>query len=72
MPKSEYFTDEVVILIQVSTEEGAKDVARFMALFFETFPKFNGRPFHLTGSSFAVRGVKRCLEQILPRRPFLF
>jgi len=39
----------------VSTEEGAKDVARFMVLFFETFPKFKGRSFHLTGSSFAGR-----------------
>ncbi|KLO15312.1 alpha/beta-hydrolase [Schizopora paradoxa] len=38
-----------------STEEGAKDVAKFMALFFETFSKFKGRPFHLTGESYAGR-----------------
>ncbi|KLO15321.1 alpha/beta-hydrolase [Schizopora paradoxa] len=39
----------------VSTEKGAKDVAKFMALFFETFSKFKGRPLHLTGESYAGR-----------------
>jgi len=39
----------------VSTEEGAKDVAKFVALFFETFSKFKGRPFHLTGESYGGR-----------------
>lgn len=42
------------IVCQVTTEEAARDVAAFVATFFESFPKFKGRPFHLTGESYAV------------------
>ncbi|KAH8116473.1 Alpha/Beta hydrolase protein [Phellopilus nigrolimitatus] len=36
-----------------TTEEAGDDIARFIAAFFETFPKFEGRNFHLTGESYA-------------------
>ena len=38
-----------------TTEEASVDIARFMFLFFENFPQFKGRPFHLSGESYAVR-----------------
>ncbi|EJD07214.1 alpha/beta-hydrolase [Fomitiporia mediterranea MF3/22] len=38
-----------------TTEEAAQDVAAFVAMFFETFDKFKGRNFHLTGESYAGR-----------------
>lgn len=39
----------------VSTaEEAAKDVAAFVAIFFEHFSQFKGRSFHLAGESYAV------------------
>ncbi|KZS95430.1 peptidase S10, serine carboxypeptidase [Sistotremastrum niveocremeum HHB9708] len=38
-----------------TTEEAAKDIAAFMAIFFETFSQFKGRPFHLSGESYAGR-----------------
>ena len=40
--------------IQSTTEEAAKDIAAFISMFFETFPKFKGRAFHLSGESYAV------------------
>ena len=42
-----------------SAEEGAVDIARFMVLFFENFPQFKGREFHLSGESYSV-----CLRYI--------
>ncbi|KAH8108845.1 serine carboxypeptidase [Phellopilus nigrolimitatus] len=41
--------------IPSTTEEAGNDIARFIAAFFETFPKFKGRNFHLTGESYAGR-----------------
>ncbi|EKM51687.1 uncharacterized protein PHACADRAFT_212318 [Phanerochaete carnosa HHB-10118-sp] len=38
-----------------TTEEAAKDVAAFVAIFFEHFNKFKGRGFHLTGESYGGR-----------------
>ncbi|KAJ7596550.1 Alpha/Beta hydrolase protein [Mycena floridula] len=38
-----------------TTEEAAKDVAAFVAVFFEHFSKFKGRPFHLSGESYGGR-----------------
>ncbi|TDL20451.1 alpha/beta-hydrolase [Rickenella mellea] len=38
-----------------TTEESAKDIAAFVAIFFETFTKFKGRGFHLSGESYAGR-----------------
>lgn len=36
-----------------TTEEAARDINAFVALFFETFSKFKGRRFHLAGESYA-------------------
>ncbi|KAJ7053949.1 serine carboxypeptidase [Mycena amicta] len=38
-----------------TTEEAAKDVAAFVAIFFAHFSKFQGRGFHLSGESYAGR-----------------
>ncbi|KAJ3517824.1 hypothetical protein NLJ89_g246 [Agrocybe chaxingu] len=40
-----------------TTEEAAKDVAAFVAIFFENFSKFKGRPFHMAGESYGGRYV---------------
>ncbi|KAJ7323615.1 serine carboxypeptidase [Mycena albidolilacea] len=37
-----------------TTEEGAKDIAAFIFVFFEHFTKFKGRSFHITGESYGV------------------
>ncbi|KAL1692251.1 Alpha/Beta hydrolase protein [Schizophyllum commune] len=38
-----------------TTEDGAKDIAAFVAIFFEHFSQFKGRPFHMAGESYAGR-----------------
>ncbi|KZS95435.1 serine carboxypeptidase [Sistotremastrum niveocremeum HHB9708] len=38
-----------------TTEEAAQDIAAFVAIFFETFSQFKGRPFHLSGESYGGR-----------------
>ena len=43
-----------LIDLQGTTEEAAKDIAAFVAVFFEHFNKFKGRPFHFAGSSYGV------------------
>ncbi|KAF7367689.1 Carboxypeptidase [Mycena sanguinolenta] len=40
-----------------TTEEGARDMAAFIFIFFEHFSKFKGRAFHLTGESYGGRYV---------------
>ncbi|TEB20364.1 serine carboxypeptidase [Coprinellus micaceus] len=40
-----------------TTEEGAKDIAAFVAVFFEHFHKFKGRAFHLSGESYGGRYI---------------
>ncbi|KAJ8087081.1 hypothetical protein PM082_005909 [Marasmius tenuissimus] len=35
-----------------TTEEAAKDIAAFIAIFFENFNQFKGRPFHMAGESY--------------------
>jgi len=42
---------------QGTTEEAAKDIAAFVAIFFENFSKFKGRPFHFSGESYAVNPI---------------
>ena len=37
-----------------TTEEAAKDIASFVAIFFEHFTKFKGRGFHMSGESYGV------------------
>ncbi|KAF9000209.1 Alpha/Beta hydrolase protein [Cyathus striatus] len=34
-----------------TTEEAAKDIVAFLAIFFQHFPKFRGRPLHMAGES---------------------
>ncbi|XP_006457521.1 hypothetical protein AGABI2DRAFT_139843 [Agaricus bisporus var. bisporus H97] len=40
-----------------TTEEAAKDIASFVAIFFEHFTKFKGRAFHMAGESYCGRYV---------------
>ncbi|KAJ6564498.1 serine carboxypeptidase [Mycena capillaripes] len=40
-----------------TTEEAAKDIATFIAIFFAYFKKFQGRGFHMAGESFGGRSV---------------
>ena len=40
---------------QGTTEDAAKDIAAFVAIFFEHFTKFKGRAFHMAGESYGVR-----------------
>ena len=38
-----------------TTEDAARNVHAFIAIFFETFDQFKGRPLHLAGESYGVR-----------------
>ena len=49
---------------QGTTEEAAKDVAAFVAIFFENFSKFKGRAFHMAGESYGVSTINICLEYL--------
>ena len=40
--------------MQYTSEDGAKDIAAFVAIFFEHFSQFKGRSFHMAGESYAV------------------
>jgi len=40
-----------------TTEEAAKDIAAFVAIFFEHFSKFKGRAFHMAGESYGGRYI---------------
>ena len=40
--------------MQYTTEDGAKDIAAFVAIFFEHLSQFKGRSFHMAGESYAV------------------
>ncbi|KAF9527913.1 serine carboxypeptidase [Crepidotus variabilis] len=40
-----------------TTEEAAKDIAAFVAIFFENFSQFKGRSFHMAGESYGGRYV---------------
>ncbi|KAK1217826.1 hypothetical protein PQX77_019499 [Marasmius sp. AFHP31] len=40
-----------------TTEEAAQDVAAFVAIFFENFSKFKGRPLHMAGESYGGRYI---------------
>ena len=39
---------------QGTTEEAAKDIAAFVAIFFNHFTEYKGRAFHLAGESYGV------------------
>ncbi|VDB85108.1 unnamed protein product [Peniophora sp. CBMAI 1063] len=40
-----------------TSEEAAVDIAKFVFLFFENFPQFKGRSFHMAGESFGGRYI---------------
>ncbi|KAF8551275.1 alpha/beta-hydrolase [Imleria badia] len=40
-----------------TTEEAAKDIAAFIAIFFENFSQFKGRAFHMAGESYGGRYI---------------
>lgn len=40
--------------LQSTSEEAAQDIAAFVAIFFESFPSFKGRSFHMAGESYGV------------------
>ncbi|KAL0567898.1 hypothetical protein V5O48_014094 [Marasmius crinis-equi] len=40
-----------------TTEEAAQDIAAFVAIFFENFNQFKGRPFHMAGESYGGRYI---------------
>jgi carboxypeptidase C (cathepsin A) len=40
-----------------TTEEAAKDIAAFVAIFFENFSRFKGRAFHMAGESYGGRYI---------------
>ena len=44
-----------------TTEEAAVDVAKFVFLFFENFPQFKGRAFHMAGESYGVSRSHACI-----------
>ena len=37
-----------------TTEQAAADIAAFVVMFFEHFPQFKGRAFHMAGESYGV------------------
>lgn len=39
---------------QSTSEEAARDIAAFVAIFFENFSSFKGRAFHMAGESYGV------------------
>ena len=39
---------------QDTSEDAAKDIAAFVAIFFENFSSFKGRAFHMAGESYGV------------------
>ena len=40
-----------------TTEDAAINAYAFIAIFFETFAQFKGRPFHMAGESYAVSTI---------------
>ncbi|KAJ7479723.1 Alpha/Beta hydrolase protein [Mycena latifolia] len=54
-----------------STDEAAKDIAAFVAIFFAHFDKFQGRGFHLAGESYAGRYLPVFAAAIYDQNPGL-
>ncbi|TBU29816.1 serine carboxypeptidase [Dichomitus squalens] len=54
-----------------STLEAARDIAAFVAIFFEHFTKFKGRPFHMAGESYAGRYIPVYASEIYDRNAAL-
>ncbi|KAF9042259.1 serine carboxypeptidase [Panaeolus papilionaceus] len=54
-----------------TTEESAKDIAAFVAIFFEHFNKLKGRPFHMAGESYGGRYLPVYASEIYDQNPRL-
>ncbi|KAF7338843.1 Carboxypeptidase [Mycena sanguinolenta] len=54
-----------------TTEEAAKDIAAFVAIFFAHFSKFQGRGFHLSGESYGGRYLPVFAAEIYDQNPRL-
>lgn len=50
-------SDHYSPFIKSTTEEAAKDIAAFIAIFVENFTQFKGRALHMAGESYGVRAV---------------
>ena len=55
--------------IVTTTEEAAADIAAFVALFFEHFPEFKNRAFHMAGESYGVRRLSLLYGIVFNSRP---
>jgi hypothetical protein len=49
---------------QSTSEEAARDIAAFVAIFFENFSSFKGRAFHMAGESYGVCAYLLCIQYI--------
>ncbi|KAJ7435486.1 Alpha/Beta hydrolase protein [Mycena galericulata] len=54
-----------------TTEEAAKDIAAFVAIFFAHFSKFRGRGFHMAGESYGGRYVPVFAAAVYDQNPLL-
>lgn len=54
-----------------TTEDAAKDIAAFVAIFFESFIKFKGRPFHMAGESYGGRYIPLFAAEVYEQNPKL-
>ncbi|THH00821.1 hypothetical protein EW026_g1775 [Hermanssonia centrifuga] len=54
-----------------TTEEAAKDISAFVAIFFEHFSKFKGRSFHMAGESYGGRYIPVFASYVYDQNPKL-
>ncbi|KAK0455790.1 serine carboxypeptidase [Desarmillaria tabescens] len=54
-----------------NTEEAAKDIASFVAIFFEHFTKFKGRGFHMAGESYGGRYLPLFASAVYDQNAYL-
>ncbi|KAL0952540.1 hypothetical protein HGRIS_006799 [Hohenbuehelia grisea] len=54
-----------------TTEEAAKDIAAFVAIFFENFEQFKGRAFHMAGESYGGRYLPLFAAEIYDQNAWL-
>ncbi|KAJ6629865.1 Alpha/Beta hydrolase protein [Mycena sp. CBHHK59/15] len=54
-----------------TTEDAAKDIAAFVAIFFAHFSKFQGRGFHMAGESYGGRYLPLFASAVYDQNPYL-
>ncbi|KAI0048898.1 serine carboxypeptidase [Auriscalpium vulgare] len=54
-----------------NTPDAAKDIAAFVAIFFEHFASFKGRPFHMAGESYGGRYIPLFASEIYDQNALL-